>query len=127
MDISNTTQQIPTDTKNNMIEFNENEARKIFERLEEIRRLNQMQKEEILNTRYQLHNTEKDIKKIEKIKTIGEVKNPQDDTLKKKLRTIFNQLDEFNKGLDNNNKVLDTLALQIDKSKDMIEKLNKMK
>ena len=127
MDISNTTQQIPTDTKNNMIEFNENEARKIFERLEEIRRLNQTQKEEILNTRYQLHNTEKDIKKIEKIKTIGEVKNPQDDTLKKKLRTIFNQLDEFNKGLDNNNKVLDTLALQIDKSKDMIEKLNKMK
>ena len=127
MDISNTTQQIPTETKNNMIEFNDNEARKIFERLEEIRALKQTQKEAKLNTQYQLHKVDKHIKQIDNIKTIAEQENPQIDTLKNKLKSVFNQLDEFNKGVDNNNKVLDTLGLQIDKSKDMFEKLNKMK
>ena len=127
MDISNARQQIPTETKNNMIEFNDNEARKIFERLEEIRALKQTQKEAKLNTQYQLHNVDKHIKQIDNIKTIAEQENPQIDTLKKKLKSVFNQLDEFNKGVNNNNKVLDTLGLQIDKSKDMFEKLNKMK
>lgn len=127
MDISNTTQQIPTETKKNMIEFNENEAIKIFERLEELRMLKQTQKEAILNTRYNLHTIDKGIKQIDKIKTFAEQDNPEGDSLKKKLGTLFNQLDEFNKGVNNNNKVLDTLALQIDRSKDMIEKLNKMR
>ena len=48
-------------------------------------------------------------------------------SLKKNLKSVFNQLDEFNKDVNNNNKVLDTLALQLDRSKDMIEKLNKMR
>jgi hypothetical protein len=44
-----------------------------------------------------------------------------------KLKSLFSQLDEFNKGIDDNNKVLDTLAMQVKKSESLISKLNTVK
>ena len=48
-------------------------------------------------------------------------------SLKMKLKSLFSQLDEFNKGIDDNNKVLDTLAMQVKKSESLISKLKTVK
>ena len=119
--------KIPQQTRKNMIDFNENQYKKILERLEEIHRLKQTQKERLANTNYLKHKTEQEIKKIEKIETPSTDKKEDMNGLKMKLKSLFYQLDEFNKNIDSNNKVLDTIAMQVDKSKSLISKLNDIK
>tara|TARA_A100001011_G_C14265971_1_gene824654 strand:+ start:824 stop:1222 length:399 start_codon:yes stop_codon:yes gene_type:complete len=123
MDNPTNKSKIPEQTKKNIIEFNENQYKKILERLEEIQRLKQMQKEKMANTRYLRHNTEQDLKKLEKINVPSE----DTDSLKIKLKSLFYQLDDFNKNIESNNRVLDTIAMQVDKSKSLISKLNDIK
>ena len=127
MDNPTNKSKIPEQTKKNIIEFNENQYKKILERLEEIQRLKQMQKEKMANTRYLRHNTEQDLKKLEKINVPSEDKKEDTDSLKIKLKSLFYQLDDFNKNIESNNRVLDTIAMQVDKSKSLISKLNDIK
>ena len=127
MNIPTLNSKIPQNTKNNMIDFNENQYKKILERLEEIHRLKETQKQKLANTKYLKHETEKELKKIDKLETPA-VHNKEDmNGLKMKLKSLFYQLDEFNKNIDSNNKVLDTIAMQVDKSKSLISKLNDIK
>ena len=127
MENSISSSNIPQKIKENMIEFNKNEYEKILEKLAEIHRLKQVQKQKIANTKYVKHEINQDLKKIEKIK-IPNQENKEDMTsLKMKLKSLFTQLDEFNKGIDDNNKVLDTLAMQVKKSESLISKLNTVK
>ena len=106
MENSISSSNIPQKIKENMIEFNKNEYEKILEKLAEIHRLKQVQKQKIANTKYVKHEINQDLKKIEKIKMPNQ-ENKQDMTsLKMKLKSLFTQLDEFNKGIDDNNKVL---------------------
>ena len=118
---------IPHKIKENMIEFNKNEYEKILEKLAEIHRLKQVQKEKLANTRYVKHEIDQDLKRIDKIKLPNQEKKEDMTSLKMKLKSLFNQLDEFNKGIDVNNKVLDTLAMQVKKSESLISKLNTVK
>ena len=121
------TSNIPHKIKENMIEFNKNEYEKILEKLAEIHRLKQVQKEKLANTRYVKHEIDQDLKRIDKIKLPNQEKKEDMTSLKMKLKSLFNQLDEFNKGIDVNNKVLDTLAMQVKKSESLISKLNTVK
>ena len=127
MDIPTLNSKIPQKTKNNMIEFNENQYKKILERLEEIHRLKETQKQKLANTKYLKHETEQELKKIDKLETPSVHKKEDMNGLKMKLKSLFYQLDEFNKNIDSNNKVLDTIAMQVDKSKSLISKLNDIK
>ena len=121
------TSNIPHKIKENMIEFNKNDYEKILEKLAEIHRLKQVQKQKIANTKYVKHEINQDLKKIEKIKMPNQESKEDMTSLKMKLKALFNQLDEFNKGIDVNNKVLDTLAMQVKKSESLISKLNTVK
>ena len=67
------------------------------------------------------------LKKIEKIKMPDQKSKEDMTSLKMKLKSLFTQLDEFNKGIDDNNKVLDTLAMQVKKSESLISKLKTVK
>ena len=127
MDNSISTSNIPHKIKENMIEFNNNEYENILEKLAEIHRLKQLQKQKVANTRYVKHEIEQDLKRIDKIKLPNQENNEDMTSLKMKLKSLFTQLDEFNKGVDDNNKVLDTLAMQVKKSESLISKLNTVK
>ena len=115
MENSISSSKIPQKIKDNMIEFNKNEYEKILEKLAEIHRLKQVQKQKLANTKYVKHEIDQDLKKIEKIKMPNQESKEDMTSLKMKLKSLFSQLDEFNKGIDDNNKVLDTLAMQVKK------------
>lgn len=118
---------IPHKIKENMIEFNNNEYEKILQKLQEIRDLKQTQKEKLANTKYMKHEIDQDLKKIDKIKLPTSEKKEDTNNLKMKLKSLFYQLDEFNKGIESNNNVLDTLAMQVKKTESLITKLNSVK
>lgn len=118
------TNKIPDDIKSNIKLFNEIEVNKMFARLEEIKQLKNTQKESILNTKYLIKETDKELVKLQK----KEVKMDQETPgIKMKLKSLLSQLSEFDKSIQDNSNILNSLTMKADETEDLIRKLQKVK
>jgi chromosome segregation ATPase len=118
------TNKIPDDIKSNIKLFNEIEVKKMFARLEEIKQLKNTQKESVLNTKYLIKETDKELVKLQK----KEVKMDQETPgIKIKLKSLLSQLSEFDKSIQDNSNILNSLTMKADETEDLIRKLQKVK
>ena len=124
--MENTTmkREIPLEIKENMMEFNQDEVKSMFQRLDELHRLKQTQKEKQLNTEHLLHETQRELRQLKNKK---ERKDEDITSLKMRLKSLLYQLNEFDKSIEDNNTILNTLSLQADTTEDLIGKLQKVK
>ena len=124
--MENTTmkREIPLEIKENMMEFNQDEVKSMFQRLDELHRLKQTQKEKQLNTEHLLHETQRELRQLNKT---HEKKEEDITSLKMRLKSLLYQLNEFDKSIEDNNTILNTLSLQADTTEDLIGKLQKVK
>jgi hypothetical protein len=115
------TSEIPHEIKSDIISFNNQEVQLMFARLEEIKRLKKTQKERELNTKHLIKETDKDLKKIVKIQ---EKVDKEDTGIKMKLKSLLYQLSEFDKSIQGNSDMLNSLSMKADETESLISKLH---
>jgi hypothetical protein len=118
------TSEIPHEIKSDIISFNNQEVQLMFARLEEIKRLKKTQKERELNTKHLIKETDKDLKKIVKIQ---EKVDKEDTGIKMKLKSLLYQLSEFDKSIQGNSDMLNSLSMKADETEALISKLQNEK
>ena len=96
----------------------------MFARLEEIKSLKKTQKERQLNTKYLIKETDKELKKITKKQ---EKLNEEDTGIKMKLKSLLYQLSEFDKSIQDNSDMLNSLSMKADETEALISKLQQVK
>ena len=114
------TTEIPDEIKSDIISFNNQEVQQMYARLEEIKRLKKTQKERELNTK----ETDKELKNITKKE---EKPDDQDIGIKMKLKSLLQQLSEFDKSIQDNSIMLNTLSMKAEQTEDLISKLQNVK
>lgn len=124
MDHPQYTNKIPDQIKSDISRFNEEEVQQMFARLEEIKQLKRTQKERELNTKYLIKETDKELKKITKKQ---EKLNEEDPGLKMKLKSLLYQLSEFDKSVQDNSDMLNSLSMKADETEALISKLQQVK
>ncbi len=118
------TTEIPHEIKSDIISFNNQEVQQMYARLEEIKRLKKTQKERELNTKYLIKETDKELKNITKKE---EKPDDQDIGIKMKLKSLLQQLSEFDKSIQDNSIMLNTLSMKAEQTEDLISKLQNVK
>lgn len=118
------TSEIPDEIKSDIISFNNQEVQQMYARLEEIKRLKKTQKERELNTKYLIKETDKELKNITKKE---EKPDDQDIGIKMKLKSLLQQLSEFDKSIQDNSIMLNTLSMKAEQTEDLISKLQNVK
>jgi len=118
------TTEIPDEIKSDIISFNNQEVQQMYARLEEIKRLKKTQKERELNTKYLIKETDKELKNITKKE---EKPDDQDIGIKMKLKSLLQQLSEFDKSIQDNSIMLNTLSMKAEQTEDLISKLQNVK
>ncbi len=118
------TSEIPDEIKSDIISFNNQEVQQMYARLEEIKRLKKTQKERELNTKYLIKETDKELKNITKKE---EKPDDQDIGIKMKLKSLLQQLSEFDKSIQDNSTMLNTLSMKAQQTEDLISKLQNVK
>lgn len=118
------TSEIPDEIKSDIISFNNQEVQQMYARLEEIKRLKKTQKERELNTKYLIKETDKELKNITKKE---EKSDDQDIGIKMKLKSLLQQLSEFDKSIQDNSIMLNTLSMKAEQTEDLISKLQNVK
>lgn len=118
------TTEIPHEIKSDIISFNNQEVQQMYARLEEIKRLKKTQKERELNTKYLIKETDKELKNITKKE---EKSDDQDIGIKMKLKSLLQQLSEFDKSIQDNSIMLNTLSMKAEQTEDLISKLQNVK
>ena len=118
------TSEIPDEIKSDIISFNNQEVQQMYARLEEIKRLKKTQKERELNTKYLIKETDKELKNITKKE---EKPDDQDIGIKMKLKSLLQQLSEFDKSIQDNSIMLNTLSMKAQQTEDLISKLQNVK
>ena len=124
MDYTAHTNIIPDEIKSDISSFNEEEVQQMFARLEEIKSLKKTQKERQLNTKYLIKETDKELKKITKKQ---EKLNEEDTGIKMKLKSLLYQLSEFDKSIQDNSDMLNSLSMKADETEALISKLQQVK
>jgi septal ring factor EnvC (AmiA/AmiB activator) len=115
---------IPEEIKTGIMQFNDNEVKEMFARLEEIKRLKRTQKDEMLNSEHILKQTKKELKKLEQR---NEKIKENDTGLKMRLQSLMVQLSEFDKSIKENSTMLTNLSKKADETDHLIHKLKQVK